>query len=155
MDRVDRDLLALIQRDGRKSYAQLGDQVGLSPAAVHGRLIKLHKTGALRHWSAVVCPDTVGYPFLAFIRIQTDTPSSARGLSDAVTTLPEVLECHCIGGEWNCLLKIRAVTQAELDAFVAANVTPLRGILRLQIEQVTSTAKESHIVPTAASAMRN
>jgi Lrp/AsnC family transcriptional regulator, leucine-responsive regulatory protein len=146
-------LLALIQRDGRKSYAQLGERVGLSPAAVHGRLMKLHKAGILRHWSAAVSADAIGYPVLAYIRIQTDMPANARGLAEIVTTLPEILECHYIGGEWNCLLKVRAATQAELDAFVAERITPLPGILRLQIEQVTSSAKESHIIPTAAPQM--
>lgn len=150
MDQTDRDLLALIQRDGRKTYAQLGEHVKLSPAAVHDRLIKLRKSGALRHWSAAVCPDAVGYPILAFIRIQTDIPSNARGLADAVADLPEILECHHIGGEWSCLLKVRAAAPAELDEFISERIANLPGILRLQTERVTSIAKESHIVPTAA-----
>jgi len=149
MDRIDRDLLALIQRDGRMPYARLGERVGLSAAAVHDRLNKLGTAGILRHWSAVVSPEAAGYPLLAFVRVQTDIPANARGLAEAIAALPEVLEIHHIGGEWSCLLKIRAATPGDLDDLVSERIATLPGILRLQTEQVASSPRESHIVPTA------
>lgn len=150
MDQIDRDLLALIQRDGRKPYARLGELVGLSPAAIHERLNKLSTAGILRYWSAAVCPEATGYPVLAFVRVQIDIPANARGLADAIADLPGVLEIHHIGGEWSCLLKVRAATPDDLDDLVSEQIATLPGILRLQTERVISSAKESHIVPTAA-----
>jgi Lrp/AsnC family leucine-responsive transcriptional regulator len=149
MDRIDRDLLALIQRDGRQPYARLGKHVSLSAAAVHERLHKLATAGIIRHWSARVSAEAAGYPVLAFVRIQTDVPANARSLTEAVAAMAEVMEVHHIGGEWNCLLKIRAATPAALDDLVSEHIAALPGVLRLQTEQVLSSVKESHIVPTA------
>lgn len=150
MDQEDRALLALIQCDGRMSYAQLGDHVGLSTAAVHDRLKKLRQSGALRFWSAVIDAAAVGCPVLAFIRIQTDLPANARALAAALSGLPDVLECHHVSGEWNCLLKVRAQGQEALDRLITEQIAPLAGILRLQTEVVSATAKECHILPTLA-----
>jgi len=149
MDRIDRDLLALIQRDGRMPYARLGDHVGLSAAAVHERLNKLATAGILRHWSAAVSADAAGYPILAFVRIQTDIPANARRLAETAAALSDILEVHHIGGEWSCLLKVRAASPAALNDLVSERIASLPGVLRLQTEQVASSVKETHIVPTA------
>ncbi|MBO6947256.1 MAG: Lrp/AsnC family transcriptional regulator [Rhodospirillales bacterium] len=148
MDHEDRTLLALIQRDGRMSYARLAQQVGLSTAAVHDRLKKLKSNGVLISWSAIVDPDALGYPLLAFIRVQTDLPGNARSLAEKLAALPEVLECHHVNGEWNCLIKVRAAGPAGLDALVSEQIASCPGILRLQTEVVSLSTKESHIVPT-------
>ncbi|MCK5778282.1 MAG: Lrp/AsnC family transcriptional regulator [Rhodospirillales bacterium] len=151
MDRENRALLALIQRDGRMPYAQLARQVGLSAAAVHDRLKKLKAGGALRYWSAVADPARLGYPLLAFVRVQTDLPGNARALADTLALLPDVLECHLVNGAWNCLIKVRASGPAGLDALVSERIAPCPGILRLQTEVVSLSTKESHIVPTGDS----
>lgn len=65
-------------------------------------------------------------------------------------TCPAFWEIHHIGGEWSCLLKVRAATPDDLDDLVSEQIATLPGILRLQTERVISSAKESHIVPTAA-----
>ena len=149
MDDIDHVLLNLIQVNGRESYASYGQRVGLSATAIHDRLKKLIRLGVLKHWSAVVSPAAAGCPVLAFIRIQTDFPSSARSLADAVTTLPEVLECHHTGSEWNCLLKVRAVSPEALEALIEQHITSQPGIIRLQLERVTASSKESHVLSLA------
>lgn len=148
MDREDRALLALIQRDGRMPYAQLAKQVGLSTAAVHDRLKKLKAGGALRSWSAVVDPARLGFPVLAFVRVQTDLPGNARALAEKLSGLPDVLECHLVNGAWHCLIKIRAASADALERLVSEWITPCPGVIRLQCETVTQSMKDSHIVPT-------
>lgn len=152
MDYIDHVLLGLIQTNGRGSYASYGKRVGLSATAMHDRLKKLAQAGVLKHWSAVVSAIAAGYPVLAFIRIKTDLPSSARALAGAVAALPEVLEYHHTGSEWNCLIKVRAVSSEALDTLVEEQIAPFPGIVRLQVERVTASSKESHILPTLPTA---
>lgn len=147
MDKIDRNLLVLVQYNGRGSYASYGERVGLSAAAVHDRLKKLERNGALRHWSAAVAPDLIGASVMAFVRIQVDLPVNIRALSDCVVAMPEVLECHQLGGEWSCLIKIRTASEKDLDTLVASTIAELPGVIRLQTERVRESVKESHILP--------
>lgn len=150
MDDIDRKLLDQIQRDGRQSYAQYGEAVGLSAAATHDRLKKLFHAEAVKHWSAVIDPEAAGLPVLAFIRVQVDLPANAQGLADAMVVQPEVLECHHTSGEWHCLLKVRAASDAHLDTLIAEAIATRPGVSRLQTDRITASAKESHVLAPVA-----
>lgn len=146
MDRIDRALIGLAQRDGRGSYSGYGERVGLSAAAVHDRLKKLVRSGAIRNWSAVIDTAKAGYPALAFVRVQIDLPANAKAFARVLSARPEIMECHQTGGEWSCLLKVRAASPGAIDAIVAKHVATQPGVIRLQSEAVTATEKETHIL---------
>lgn len=149
MDIIDRKLLDLVQLNGRGAYARYGAKVGLSAAAVHERLKKLQKSGALVGWSAVVSPLLTDNAALAFVRVQVDLPAAAQALGEAMADQPDVLECHHMSGEWSCLLKVRAPTDQALSTFIADIIAPQPGIVRLQTERVTVSAKDSHVIAVA------
>jgi Lrp/AsnC family transcriptional regulator, leucine-responsive regulatory protein len=111
----DAKILAVLQRDGRRPYADLGSEVGMSGPSAHERVKKLEARGVIRGYAAIVDPRAVGYDILAFSWI-TQAPGTTRhDLSEAFATIPEIEECHHITGEADYLIKVRARDTRDLE----------------------------------------
>ena len=67
IDETDARILELLQRDGRESYAEVGQAVGMSGPSAHERVKKLEARGIIRGYSALVDPTLLGYGVLAYI----------------------------------------------------------------------------------------
>jgi len=80
IDETDARILELLQRDGRESYAEVGQAVGMSGPSAHERVKKLEARGVIRGYSAQVDPTQLGYGVLAFIFIK-QVPARSRRTS--------------------------------------------------------------------------
>lgn len=111
----DARILAELQRDGRRPYAELGAAIGMAGASAHERVKKLEARGVITGYSAVVDPRALGYEILAFSWI-TQAPGTTRhDLTPAFATIPEIEECHHITGEADYLIKVRARDTLDLE----------------------------------------
>lgn len=112
----DAKILAVLQRDGRRPYAELGAEVGMSGPSAHERVKKLEARGVITHYAAVVDPRSIGLDILAFSWI-TQAPGTAAttDLTDDFAAIPEIEECHHIAGEADYLLKVRARDTRDLE----------------------------------------
>lgn len=118
MDAIDRQLLDLLRRSARLSYAELARKVGLSAPAVHERVGKLEASGVIRGYHADVDPDSIDLGVTALIRIVHDTRVDIDDLVEGVRTFPEVESCYFLAGEESLLLKLRVGTIHELERLV-------------------------------------
>jgi Lrp/AsnC family leucine-responsive transcriptional regulator len=113
---TDLAIIALLQVEGRATFAQIAQEVGLSPAAVHERVKKLEARGVITGYKAVVDPEKIGAGVTAFVLVtQSARP---RGLEDAFERWPWVEECHNIAGEESMLLKVRAESTRVLEHLI-------------------------------------
>ncbi len=150
MDLIDRQLLALLQRDSRLSYGDLGGRVGLSVSAVNERLKKLTSRGVLRSFVAMVDPQAVGFGLCAFVQVLIDRPEHESEFVARVTETPEVQECHHVTGDYSYLLKVRVRDTMHLETLLGETLKSLPGVIRTQTIIVLSTPKETTVVPVAA-----
>src|SRR5215217_4932958 len=100
----DAKILTVLQRDGRRPYADLGSEVGISGPSAHERVKKLEARGVITGYSAVVDPAAVGLNILAFAWITQAPGTAATDLTADLAALPEIEECHHIAGEADYLL---------------------------------------------------
>lgn len=147
MDHIDRQLLALVQHDGKQSHAELGNQVGLSTSSVNERLRKLQQQGIIQRFVALVEPEAVGLHVCAFVRISVEGPEQEITFPERVHDLPEVMECHTMTGEYSYLLKIRTSSTRALERFLRKAIKPLPGVGRTNTLIVLRTTKESTELP--------
>lgn len=147
MDATDRKILDHVQRRGRDTYAEIGETAGLSVSAVNERLRKLEARGVIRAWRADVDPAALGRPVLAFVQVEVAGAKEDAAFRKAIKRLPEVLECHAVTGACSYLLKLRAGSLAEVEAFVAETLRPMAGMTRVESRLATSTVKETAVVP--------
>jgi len=101
IDRYDRQILAILQADGRISNQDLADRIGLSPSPCLRRVRTLEESGLITGYRAQVDARKLGLSLMALIHISMDqhTPERFNNFETQVAAIPEVLECLLITGQ--------------------------------------------------------
>ena len=109
LDRIDRMILDILQRDGRIAISELAARVNLSTTPCSERVKRLEREGIIMGYYARLNPELLERNLLVFLEIKLSAKSGdvfdqmARNL----TEIPEVLECHLISGDFDYLVKAR------------------------------------------------
>lgn len=116
-DRIDAKILAALQRDGTLSQRLIAEEVGLSQNACWRRMQRLQKSGAIDGIHAQVNASAVGLDLTVFMMVRTRQHSQewAREFRQHVERIPEVVELHRIGGDWDYLIKVVTSSMAGYD----------------------------------------
>jgi Lrp/AsnC family transcriptional regulator, leucine-responsive regulatory protein len=138
VDGLDRRLLAELQLDATRSYASLGQAVGLSAGAAHERVRKLRDQGVIRRTTIEVDPSAVGRGVAAFVLVEAHAWMGDRSVSAALRALPEVVEAHIVAGPATLLVKVRAATTEELQT-VLRRLFAIEGVTGTQTIVVLET----------------
>ena len=115
LDPTDRRIVSILQSDGKLSYHELGEAVGLSAPATFQRVRKLEGAGVITGYHARVDPGLVGRGILAFVRIQPGPKVDVGTLITQWRRSAAFLECHRLSGEDGYLLKVRLGAISELS----------------------------------------
>ena len=109
LDEFDRKIIAILGRDGRMTYTELAQRVGLSKTPCQQRVKRLVDSGLITGFRAIVDPAKLGLDHVAFTEVKlSDTREEAlRRFNEAVRQIPEVEECHMIASSFDYLLKVR------------------------------------------------
>ena len=116
---VDRALLAALARDGRASYTDLAEKVGLSVSAVHQRVRRLEQRGVVKGYTAKVDHQALGQQMTAFISITPLDPAAPDDIPVRLREIAQIEECHSVAGDENYILKVRVATPTELEELIA------------------------------------
>lgn len=111
LDDFDRKILAILRLDGRITFTDLAQHVGLSKTPCQRRVRRLVDKGVITGFAAIVDPAKVGLDHVAFAEVKlSDTREAAlKQFNAAVRAIPEVEECHMIASSFDYLLKVRTV----------------------------------------------
>ena len=137
----DARILDVLQRDGRRPYAELGAEVGMTGPSAHERVKKLEARGVIRQYAAVVDPRKLGYDILAFSWITQAPGTTQHDLTDAFAAIPEIEECHHITGEADYLIKVRARDTRDLER-VLRQVQATPNVFQTETDVVFSSGFE-------------
>jgi Lrp/AsnC family leucine-responsive transcriptional regulator len=137
----DARILEALQRDGRRPYADLGTEVGMSGPSAHERVKKLEARGVIKGYAAIVDPEQIGLTILAFSWITQAPGTATTDLTPDFAAIREVEECHHISGEADYLLKLRARDTQDLER-VLRLVQGTRHVYTTQTDVVLSSGFE-------------
>lgn len=115
MDEIDKQILSVLQEDGRISMTNLGKKVALSQPAVSERVKRMEENSTIDHYRAVVRPEKVNKPITAFLLFHT---KGCEGFVLYCQELDDVIELHRISGQNNFLVKIVSETLQTLETTV-------------------------------------
>jgi len=149
MDALDREILSLLQHDGRMSATDLASEVGLSLSSCHRRLKALEQSGAIERYRAVVAPEAVGLHFEAIVFVtlgRTDLETIA-GFEERVRSMPNVVEAQRLFGDPDYLLRVLTRDLAAYQVFYDTELGTLPGVQRLSSTLVMKRVTSDGTVP--------
>jgi Lrp/AsnC family transcriptional regulator, leucine-responsive regulatory protein len=120
LDPVDERIVAILQQDGRRTYAEIAALVGLTPPSAHDRVKKLEARGVIRGYEAQVDPVAAGFQVLAFVLVVQDSHADWDAIGAHFRSIAEIVECHHVAGEEDFLLKVRARDTLDLERVLRA-----------------------------------
>jgi Lrp/AsnC family leucine-responsive transcriptional regulator len=131
LDRYDRQILEILQQDGRISNQDLADRIGLSPSPCLRRVRTLEEVGLIAGYRALLDAKKLGLSLMALIGISMDqhTPERFSNLETAIGEIPEILECLLITGQQSDY-QLKVVVR-DMDAYqdlLLNKITRIQGV---------------------------
>ena len=128
LEPIDRAILKQLAADGRCSFTDLAERVGLSVSAVHQRVKRLEQRGVLLGYRARLHGDEIGLPLSAFISITPIDPAAPDDYPKRLEHLPQIEACYSVAGDASYVLRVRVASPGALEDLLrhireAANVS--------------------------------
>ena len=138
MDDTDREIVALLRENARRSYQDIGRRVHLTAPAVKRRVDRLEASGVILGYTAIIDPPVFGWHAEAFVDLYCGGKVSGEAIKRAVESEPRVVSAHTVAGEASALLHVMAEDTKDLEQ-VLERIRASEGITRTVTEVVLST----------------
>lgn len=150
LDKTDRRILDLLQRQGRLSMTELAEQVGLSTTPCTERVRRLEREGVITGYHARVNPALVGRAMLVFVELKMSTKSDQvfEQVKRQIAGVPEVLDCHLVAGDFDYLVKARIAEMSQYRRLLGNILLKLPGAVESRSYIVMEELKETLYLPT-------
>lgn len=147
LDRTDRALLKLLQRDASLSNVALAEKVHLSPPACLRRVERLRQAGYIQRTVALLSPQALGAGMVVLIGVVLDrsTPESFEAFEKAAAKISGCMECHVVTGEFDYFMLVRTRNSETFNQLHAEQLLYLPGVRQIRsfmgLKQVLSTTQ--------------
>ncbi len=153
LDRYDRQILQVLQEDGRISNQDLADRIGLSPSPCLRRVRALEESGLIRGYRALLDAKMLGLSLMALIHISMDrhTPERFENFEAEINAIPEVIECLLITGQ-DADYQLKAVVR-DMDAYqelLLNRITRIPGVTGVHSSFVLRRVVDKTALPVGA-----
>lgn len=149
LDRIDLALLAVLQREGRITNAELAARVNLSASACLRRVQRLEADGVVTGYAALVDPSQVGLGLEAFVRVQLARHDTAA-IDDFVARIQawdEVVACHALTGDMDYLVHVVVEDLEHFSRFLLDHLLNAAGVADVNSSFVLRTVKQRRALP--------
>lgn len=150
LDRIDRNILRILQKEGRISNLDLAEKTALSPSPCSRRVKRLEDEGLVSSYVARLNPDGLGLKLMALIQISLDrhTPERFENFEGIVATFEEVMECYLITGQQaDYLLKVIVPDMDYYQEFLLGKLTRIEGVTGVHSSFVMRKVVDSTALP--------
>lgn len=141
MDRADWKILQALEAEGRISYADLSESVGMSKSPCWARVRQKEAEGVIRGYTVRLDPESLELNVQSFVRVMIKMDAH-REFEEAVVAHPGVFECHTTAGSGDYMLKIYARSVRHLDDLLRYELSKLPGVDRLDSTICLKTIKQ-------------
>lgn len=118
MDAIDRKIIELLSLDARRSLADIGGSVDLSPSSVNERIRRLTASGAIKRFTVELNPAAMEMETLVFVWIALREDADEDAFRRYAVKHTAILECHHVTGGWSYLVKLRVSASPEIEEFL-------------------------------------
>jgi Lrp/AsnC family transcriptional regulator, leucine-responsive regulatory protein len=115
LEPIDQAIARELSADGRCSFTDLAERVGLSVSAVHQRVRRLEQRGVIRGYSAQLNAEVIGLPLTAFISLTPIDPAAPDDYPQRISHVREIESCYSVAGDESYILLVRVASPAALE----------------------------------------
>ncbi|WP_300459769.1 Lrp/AsnC family transcriptional regulator [Desulfobacula sp.] len=148
LDKIDKQILNTLQKNGKTTNSKLSKIVGISAPATLERVKRLELAGVISHFSAVLDPEKIGFSIVAMVTISLSLSSlsSVAAIKEKFTELDEVIECYQIAGANDFILKVIAKDIKTYGEFMNMKLTQIEGIQVIKSSFVIDNVKKKKVL---------
>lgn len=149
LDRTDRRILDILQKNARIAMTELAEKVGLSATPCTERVRRLEREGVITGYHAHVNPHALGRGLLVFVEIKLSAKSGEvfERVKNEMRYVPEVMECHLVSGDFDYLVKARIAEMGEYRRLLGNILLKLPAAAESRSYVVMEEIKESLYLP--------
>jgi|SRR5579872_4686519 len=140
MDKIDQRIAALLEEDARQSFADLGQQVGLSKTPCWHRVRDLERDGVIKGYRAELDSARLGLHVHAYVHVTISSAHHAE-FEIAVAQHPAILQCFTTAGQADYLMHVLVPGIAELDGLLRREISQMPGVQRIETTVCMKTIK--------------
>lgn len=143
LDRLDREILFHLQRDGRLTNVELARRVGLTPPPCLRRVKRLEDAGVITGYRAAIEPAAIGRGLEVFVDVDINASDTRTVVEFEATAAgyPEVVELRRMFGHPDYLLRIAVADLAAFETFLTGKLIGLPGVLHVTSHLTMKTIK--------------
>lgn len=148
-DDIDRQILTLLQDNGRMTNVELSDRVGLTAPPCLRRVRALEDRGAIRGYHADLNPNSLGYSITVFamVSLRSQAETDLQAFEAHCADVPEIRECYMLNGEIDFILKIVARDLSSFQQFLTAKLTTAPNVEHVRTSLTIRSSKSLPGVP--------
>ena len=148
-DKIDLQILQILQENGRITNLQLSHEIGLSPAPTLERVRKLENADFIKSYHAIVDEELLGLGIKAFIQVQLDfhRDNAIQIFVDEVKKIKEITECHHVTSGCDFLLKVFVKDVRAYEKLIMQKISRISVIKTFQSMMILSTSKNDAVLP--------
>ncbi|MBF7687422.1 Lrp/AsnC family transcriptional regulator [Acinetobacter rathckeae] len=149
LDRIDRNIIRHLQKNGRIQNNDLAKEIGFSPSSCLRRVKILEDAGVIESYTTVVNPHKVGLQLILFSRIWLigQDAETINTFIEAMKELPQVMDCYIILGECDAMLKVVVADLESYRNFQSSHLTKKNGITSVKTDLPSQIIKQSYQLP--------
>ncbi len=148
-DHIDRQILSLLQDDGRMTNVDLAERVGLTAPPCLRRVRSLEEAGAIRGYHAELNAALLNYPITVFamVSLRSQAEHDLEAFEEYVSSIPEIRECHMLNGEIDFILKVVAPDLKSFQSILTMHLTTAPNVAGVKTSLTIRTSKSVPGVP--------
>jgi len=149
IDRLDRRILDLLQREGNLPVAEVAARTGLSTTTCWRRIQQLEQSGVIRGRVALLDRAALGLDVTIFahVKLSSQGRDAIAAFATAIRDRPEVLDCYTTMGEWDFMLRVVTRDIKAFEAFYLDHLSKLPNVQSINSSVAVTVIKETTVLP--------
>lgn len=147
MDRIDRNILKVLQADARASLQEIGQAVGLSASPCWGRIRKLEEAGVIEGYTVRLNAQALGLSDTVLVQVTLDSHSdnTLEKFGETLANIPEVIEAYLVSGDYDYLLRVAVRDTRDYERLLREKLYKIKGIRHSRSSFVLRTLKKADL----------
>ncbi len=132
LDAFDKKILKELEKDGKKAYSKIANNLGVSNTMVHQRITRMKEIGVLEATTVILNEKKLGYEWGAFTGLILKEDCNSDEIIQQLKKIPEVVECYYITGSYTLFIRVVAKSNEHMRKLLYEKIDHIKGVVKTE-----------------------